>query len=231
MPSPTALTKAIRKTSAFTLATTFETSSLEQTGPARIISLSLDSYQRNVTLGQQDNQLIARIRTPATGFNGAFLAIASPKKLELNRSHRAILTYQDATISLYLDQTEPSYIKLRPEVTFFHLIFPTIRGEGLPTGPKALNTYPMAFYAVWFVPLGILLGRILRLRKPETQTKSRLIYSLAGITIGVCSLIIALLLTPFSPQPIWIGIACFGLGFLPIVVQLLHPIFKFRQAK
>ena len=232
---PTALTKAIRKTSAFTLATTFETSSLEQTGPARIISLSLDSYQRNVTLGQQDNQLIARIRTPATGFNGAFLAIASPKKLELNRSHRAILTYQDATISLYLDQTEPSYIKLRPEVTFFHLIFPTIRGEGLPTGPKALNTYPIAFYLVWFVPLGILLGRILtlslRLREPETRNKSRLIYSLAGITIGVCSLIIALLLTPFSPQPLWIGIACFVLGFLPIVVQLLHPIFKFRQAK
>jgi glycopeptide antibiotics resistance protein len=232
---PTELTKAIRKTSAFTLATTFETSSLEQTGPARIISLSLDSYQRNVTLGQQNNQLIARIRTPATGFNGAFLAIASPKKLELNRSHRAILTYQNATISLYLDQTEPSYIKLRPEVTFFHLIFPTIRGEGLPTGPKALNSYPMAFYLIWFVPLGILLGRIitlsLRLRKPGTRNKSRLIYSLAGITIGVSSLIMALLLTQFSPQPIWIGIACFGFGFLPIVVQLLHPIFKFRQAK
>ena len=229
---PTELTKAIRKTSAFTLATTFETSSLEQTGPARIISLSLDSRQRNVTLGQQDNQLIARIRTPATGLNGAILAIASPKKLELNRSHRAILTYQDATLSLYLDQTEPSYINLRPEVVFFSSILPTIRGEVLPTGPKALNSYPMAFYLIWFVPLGTLLGRILtlslRLRKPGTRNKSRLIYGLAGITIGVCSLIMALLLTPFSTQPIWIGIACFGFGLLPIVVQLLHPIFKFR---
>ena len=103
----------------------------------RSISLSLDSYQRNVTLAQQNNQLIARIRTPATGVNGAFLAIGSAKKLELNRSHRAILTYQNATISLYLDQTEPSYIKLRPEVTFFRSMFPTIQGKGLPTGPKA----------------------------------------------------------------------------------------------
>ena len=228
---PTALTEAIQKTSAFTLATTFETSSLDQTGPARIISLSLDSYQRNVTLAQQNNQLIARIRTPATGVNGAFLAVASAKKLEPNRSHRAILTYQNATISLYLDQTEPSYVKLRPEVTFFHFIFPTIQGKGLPTGPKALNSYPTAFYLVWFVPLGILLGRIITLRKSRTRNKLRLIYGLAGITIGISSLIMVLLLTPFATQPIWIGIACFGFGLLPIGVQLLHPIFKFRRAK
>ena len=229
---PTALTEAIRKTSAFTLATTFETSSLEQSGPARIISLSLDSYQRNVTLAQQDNQLIGRIRTPATGSNGAFLAIGSEKKLELNRLHRAILTYQNATISLHLDQTQPSYVDLRPEVTFFRLIFPTIRGKGLPTGPKALNSYPWAFYLVWFVPLGILLGRILTLTKPGIRNKSRLIYGLgAGITIVVSSLIVTLLLAPFSPQPIWIGIACFGFGLLPIVIQLFNPISKFRQIK
>ena len=229
---PTSLTEAIRKTSAFTLATTFETSSLEQTGPARIISLSLDSFQRNVTLAQQNNQLIARIRTPATGSNGAFLAVGSPKTLELNRSHRAILTYQNATLSLYLDQTEPSHVDLRPEVTFFHLIFPTIRGKGLPTGPKALSSYPMAFYLTWFIPLGILLGRIFTLTKPATRNKLRSIYALgAGITIAVSSLIMALLLTPFSPQPIEIGIVCFGFGLLPIVIQLFHPIFRFKQAE
>ena len=229
---PTALTEAIQKTSAFTLATTFETSSLDQTGPARIISLSLDPYQRNVTLAQQNNQLIARIRTQATGSNGSFLAIGSAQKLELNRSHRAILTYQNSTISLYLDQTEPSYVKLRPEVTFFNFILPTIQGKGLPTGPKALIFYPTAFYFIWFVPLGILLGRIITLRKSRTRNKLRLIYGLgAGITIGVSSLIMALLLAPFSPQPSWIGIACFGFGLLPIGVQLLHPIFKLKRAK
>ena len=229
---PTTLTEAIRKTSAFTLATTFETSSLQQSGPARIISLSLDSFQRNVTLGQQDNQLIARIRTPATGSNGAFLAVGSEKKLELNRLHRAILTYQNATISLHLDQTQPSYVDLRPEITFFRLVFPTIRGQGLPTGPKALNSYPWAFYLVWFVPLGLLLGRIITLIKPATRNKLRLNYGLrAGITIVLSSLIMALLLAPFSPQPIWIGIACFGFGLLPIVIQLVNPISKFRKLK
>lgn len=229
---PTPLTEAIRKTSAFTLATTFETSSLEQTGPARIISLSLDSFQRNVTLAQNENQLIARIRTPATGSNGAFLAIGSEKKLEINRSHRAILTYKNATLSLYLDQTQPSHVDLRPEITFFRLIFPTIRGKGLPTGPTALNSYPVAFYLIWFVPLGILLGRIFTLIKPGIRNKLRLIYSLgAVITIAVSSLLMALLLAPFSPQPIVIGIACFGFGLLPMVIQLLYPNFKFRQAK
>ena len=42
----------------------------EQTGPARIVTLSLDHYHRDFTIGQDEADLILRLRTPATDLNG-----------------------------------------------------------------------------------------------------------------------------------------------------------------
>jgi hypothetical protein len=43
---------------------------LEQTGPARIMTLSLDTSHRDLTIGQQGSDLILRLRTPASDLNG-----------------------------------------------------------------------------------------------------------------------------------------------------------------
>jgi VanZ like family len=42
----------------------------EQSGPARIMTLSLDHYHRDFTIGQQGADLILRLRTPASDLNG-----------------------------------------------------------------------------------------------------------------------------------------------------------------
>jgi hypothetical protein len=47
-----------------------ETDHIGQTGPARIISYSLNSLSRNFTLGQSFDQLIFRLRTTETDLNG-----------------------------------------------------------------------------------------------------------------------------------------------------------------
>lgn len=41
-----------------------------QLGPARIFTISADPWFRNLTLGQEDHDLILRLRTPATSLNG-----------------------------------------------------------------------------------------------------------------------------------------------------------------
>ncbi len=237
---PIALTEALQKTSAFTLATTFETRSLNQEGPVRIISLSRNTTERNLTLGQQDSHLIVRLRTPATGENGSFMELRSKNSLELNRSHRAVLTYENAVLALYLEAgNPPDHIRLRPEMTFFRFVLPKL-WSSLPRGPKALSLYPTIFYAIWFLPLGILSGRLLILMKSRNQKNpqkthrnlSTLTSSLIlGLTIGSSSLAMAMILKPFSSQPMGVGITCFGLAILPIAIQLLHPIFKFRQTR
>ncbi len=42
----------------------------DQTGPARIMSLSADHYRRNFSIAQEGAQLVLRLRTPATDLNG-----------------------------------------------------------------------------------------------------------------------------------------------------------------
>ncbi len=237
---PVKLNEALQKTSAFTLATTFETQSLDQTGPARLISLSQDTQHRNLTLGQNNRQLIVRLRTPITGENGDTLELRSPNYLQQNRSHRVVLTYEKSVLALYLDPgNPPDHIRLRPEISFFRLLLPN-QLISLPRGPKALSLYPVVFYAIWFLPLGTLLGRLLILMKFRNHNKPKkthrnlltLISSLVlGLTIGGSSLAMALILKPFSAQPMGVGLTCFGLALLPIAIQLLHPIFKFRQTR
>jgi VanZ family protein len=236
---PTALTTALQQKSAFTLATTFETRSLTQEGPARIISLSLDTTERNLTLGQHDSHLIARLRTPATGENGAFMELSAHTSLQLNRSHRAVLTYENAILALYLDDNPPDHTLLRPEISFFRFVIPK-QLISLPRGPKAMSLYPFVFYAIWFLPLGTLLGRLLvllRKRQPKDHRKNqRNLFTLTnslllGLTIGGSSLAMATILKPFSSQPMSIGLTCFGLALLPIALQFLHPIFTLRQTR
>jgi glycopeptide antibiotics resistance protein len=236
---PSKLTAAIQKSSSFTLATTFETRSLTQEGPARIISLSLDATERNLTLGQDNRQLIVRLRTPATGINGAFMELRSPNNLQLNRSHQVVLTYENAVLALYLDGNPPDHILLRPEMSFFRFVLPS-QMISLPRGPKAMSLYPFVFYAIWFLPLGTLLGRLLvllRKRQPQNPRKNQrnlftLMNSLLlGLTIGGSSVAMATILKPFSSQPMMVGLTCLGMGILPIVLQLLHPIFMVRQTR
>jgi len=48
----------------------FSTESLDQTGPARILSFSTDSMTRNVSICQERDRLVLRLRTTETGENG-----------------------------------------------------------------------------------------------------------------------------------------------------------------
>lgn len=233
---PQAMTEAIQTTSAFTVATTFVTQSLEQRGPARILSLSLDTSERNFTLGQVDRQLIGRLRTPTTGPNAAFLEIGTPKTLEANRPYQAVMTYENAVLSLYLNpDNPPDKLHFRPEITFFRLIWPN-QGRGFPRGPKALVLYPYLFYAIGFIPLGTLLGRFLILnqsRQNKKHDQSRVLISILilGCTIGFASLAMTLILKPFSSHPLAITLTCLVSALLPIAVQWLHPIFKFKLTR
>jgi len=53
----------------FTLEVWAATDSLDQTGPARIVSYSLHSGKRNFTLGQSNKKLVMRLRTTETDLN------------------------------------------------------------------------------------------------------------------------------------------------------------------
>jgi len=65
---------------------------LTQSGPARIVSFSLDPGQRNFTLGQSNEWLVFRLRTPQTGANGTNPEVKLCKLMP-GKPHHVVVSY------------------------------------------------------------------------------------------------------------------------------------------
>ena len=83
----TKITEAVRRTGEITVEAWVRPANTKQSGPARIISLSGNSSQRNVTLGQEGNQFDARFRTTDTSGNGLPSLSSQVRSLSLRLTH------------------------------------------------------------------------------------------------------------------------------------------------
>ncbi len=148
------LTQKIRETSEFTLITKVATLNKDQTGPARIISLSGDPYQRNFTIGQENSNLIFRLRTPITGENGNKPELIIHGIFADTKTHHLVITYAKSLLQIYIDKIDNYYaLEITPIATILSSIFP----------PKAYELKLLSrflYYGVVFIPLGGLLGLI-----------------------------------------------------------------------
>ena len=91
----TKMINAVKRSGSITLEAWVKPANDRQKGPARIISLSANSSQRNVTVGQEGKKYEVRLRTTATSTNG-IPSITSP-----NNTAKTVLTHvvytRDAT--------------------------------------------------------------------------------------------------------------------------------------
>jgi hypothetical protein len=76
--------------------------SLQQFGPARILSFSWDPYHRNLDLGQDGDRVVFRVRTPISGENGAGFAARSVAVLE-GRPMTLVASYDGSVSRVYVD--------------------------------------------------------------------------------------------------------------------------------
>jgi VanZ family protein len=80
-----------------------KTDSLDQGGPARIVSFSRDAATRNFTLGQAGNGLSFRLRTTETDDNGLHPSLLIQDIFEAGRMQHFVLTYDGERVRLYTD--------------------------------------------------------------------------------------------------------------------------------
>lgn len=95
-----ALLKACRRTGELTLQALITPANVSQRGPARIISFSSNPSRRNVTLGQEGDQLVLRLRTPRTGPNGVRPQVTLGT-LEPERTCHVVATYRPGELTAY----------------------------------------------------------------------------------------------------------------------------------
>jgi hypothetical protein len=98
-----ALFKKLVSRNQLTLVVRMQTNNLEQSGPARIVTYSLNPVNRNFTLGQIGNTLTFRLRTPGSGLNGAEPALYSGPVLSLGHSYLVAAVYDGRISRLYVD--------------------------------------------------------------------------------------------------------------------------------
>lgn len=102
--APTALTRHLRDAGAFTIELWIEPGTLEQEGPARLVTLSAGTSDRNLTIGHGQHRdaganLSVRLRTSETDRNGMPDIVAEGAIVEGPAQYA--ITYADETVTIY----------------------------------------------------------------------------------------------------------------------------------
>ena len=97
-----AVIAAVERAQAVSIEAIIQTDNLNQSGPARIISFSLDGSQRNFTIGQSGNALVLRLRTTNSGNNGTKPEIRLGTIAD-NKPMHLMLTYKPGILQWWLN--------------------------------------------------------------------------------------------------------------------------------
>lgn len=212
------LAERLAASSQFTLMSSVATADFEQEGPARIISISAGPFYRNLTLGQEGQSLIVRVRTLQAGLNGTLPELKIPNFFVDQEPHIVVVTYDGLVLSVYVDDTETVHkLNLIPGAAFFSLFYgPFVRTVTMST--TLIAAQMILFYLLLFIPVGIILklavtrvrGRLLQIflflvgiwlpaLLLEAALTARIGYELRPANVFLASAVIAVtyaLLTP-----------------------------------
>lgn len=148
----TAFTEAVMAKSEFTIGVVAYPALTEQSGPARIVSISADPYFRDLTVGQEGNDLIFRFRLPFSDENGRKPELIISDLFADGEPHHIVVTYDKTAVRFYIDQVNNQYAFLTsPTALLFWVFSPTEANQ------IRLNAFtPVLFtglYAVlWLLP-------------------------------------------------------------------------------
>ena len=99
----TKIINAVKASNEITLEAWVTPDNLTQNGPARIMTLSKDTGNRNTTLGQADSRYIARFRTTSTNNNGMPNINTGNGSVKTELQHVVYTRSSDNTERLYVD--------------------------------------------------------------------------------------------------------------------------------
>ena len=195
--SVSSLNQRIREADSFTIGATVATANINQSDPARIISISSSTTERNLTLEQRDSKLVVRLRTPLSGENASYIENYIFDVFTDTNPHQIVVTYAGSLLHTYIDKLENSH-----DFNFLEII------------PK---TDKILFYGIMFIPLGILLGII------TTLSQNRfLFYPFLYSGILLPSLIVDIILARDSGRTIELANILLGVLMTTVTVSILR---------
>ena len=107
--SAVSLNKRLKQTNEFSFFLTVASRDLQQTGPARIISIADSTIAQNIIIGQSENNLSLRLRTPTTGNSANQPEFLVPNVFDSYGFHQILVTFAHKKLSVYIDYPKNLY--------------------------------------------------------------------------------------------------------------------------
>ncbi|NIA31979.1 MAG: hypothetical protein GWP06_18985, partial [Actinobacteria bacterium] len=134
----TILVNRVKAFNQFSVYIILATADTQQSGPARILTVSRDAYHRNFTLAQERKNLVFRINTPLTGENGTEPEFIARDVFAHTEMQELLITFNGKVLRLYVDGRSQKSPMLFSEGALFFKKF------------QKLNLYDMRGYAFLF---------------------------------------------------------------------------------
>ncbi|NJO96266.1 MAG: VanZ family protein [Pleurocapsa sp. CRU_1_2] len=152
-----ALTQKLQHTGEFSLYLAVSSNNPNQSGPARIISLSYGTVNHNLAIGQEGTDLQLRLRTPITGSAASQPRFRIPRIFENNDLCRLLVVFADKKLDFYINNAATKYsFEFTPATSFFSYI-PWSRVDWIVNLEKFKPLkYQLLFYTIIIIPLVIL---------------------------------------------------------------------------
>lgn len=151
------LSQKLQNTGEFSLYFAVASNDPNQSGPARIISLSQGTQSHNILIGQEGTDLRLRLRTPITGSAASQPRFRIPRIFDNDDLTGILVIFADKKLNFYINKPENKYsFEFTPATSFFSYI-PWSRVDWIVNleGFKPLK-YELLFYTIIITPLAIL---------------------------------------------------------------------------
>jgi VanZ family protein len=206
------LAERLQASSQLSIMLTLAADSFQQTGPARILTFSINSALRNFTLGQEGGDLIMRIRTPMTGENGVTPELAISDFFESANSQILIVSFDGLAVQTYIkDGQRAGRVEIVPGITFWRTLM-NANDSPVVVDSAAGWIWMFVFYALFFIPLGILGAFLLA---GATAPAPRRFFLIAGLSLPAILLEIVLSMrNGFEPRLLNILLGMFIMGMM-----------------
>lgn len=205
----TAVTSALARTSEFTVLIEAATTDLDQGGPARLLSVSGGVLDRNLTVGQEQTDLVLRMRTPLLGRNGTDPALVVPDVFTDTEVHDIVVRFDGSTVRVGVDSATTDHsIELAPEVVVLISTFPYEIEEMRTTDVQAAMFY-LLMRMIVFVPASAALVWVWR-RHRDRRTG----VAVGAIVIALPAVLELVLAATIEPYRFRVGLAALGSAVL-----------------
>jgi hypothetical protein len=139
--APVKIIESVRRSGEITIEAWVQPSNITQSGPARIVTLSQNSSNRNFTLGQDGSQYDVRFRTTTTNSNGSPSLSTENDRLTKKITHVVYTRDRLGQVRLFLDGKLDSEKKVAGGLSTWGRDYTFAIGNELSGGREWLGTY------------------------------------------------------------------------------------------